>query len=231
VYLQIDQNAMASLKTLSLLLSLATSVLSTAPQVTLDYGIFQGSNNPLSGTDNFLGIPFATAGRLENPVLMSSANKLSGIQDATKYGPACPQAELVASPVSQNPVSSELGPLLGFVESLFPNITDQSEDCLSINVQVPESTKLGDKLPVLMWIFGGGFELGSSAALGLELTALEGVIYQGANLVARSVQMGKPIMFVSANYRTNAFGGLASQEITDAGVSNLHLKDQRVAME
>jgi hypothetical protein len=36
---------------------------------------------------------------------------------------------------------------------------------------------------------------------------------------------------VSANYRVNAFGGLASQEITDAGVANLHLKDQRVAME
>lgn len=82
-----------------------------------------------------------------------------------------------------------------------------------------------------MWIFGGGFELGSSAALGLETTALEGVIYQGANLVARSVQMDKPIIFVSANYRINAFGGLASQEITDAGVANLHLKDQRVAMQ
>jgi carboxylesterase type B len=41
-----------------------------------------------------------------------------------------------------------------------------------------------------MWIFGGGFELGSSAALGLEATAVEGIIFQGANLVARSVEMG-----------------------------------------
>jgi acetylcholinesterase len=65
----------------------------------------------------------------------------------------------------------------------------------------------------------------------LETTAVEGVIYQGANLVARSVAMGKPIAFVSTNYRLNAFGGLASQEITDAGVANLHLKDQRVAMQ
>jgi len=97
--------------------------------------------------------------------------------------------------------------------------------------RVPQGTKPGDKLPVLIWIFGGGFELGSSAALGFEETALPGLLYQGANLVARSVQMKKPIIFVSANYRVNAFGGLASQEITDAGVANLHLKDQRVAMQ
>jgi hypothetical protein len=38
------------------------------------------------------------------------------------------------------------------VEALaFPNITQQSENCLSINVQVPEGTKPGDNLPVLMW--------------------------------------------------------------------------------
>lgn len=72
--------------------------------------------------------------------------------------------------------------------------------------------------------------MGYSAALGFETTAVQGVIYQGANLVARSVQMGRPIVFVSANYRLDAFGGLASQELTDAEVSNLHLKDQRVAM-
>ena len=43
--------------------------------------------------------------------------------------------------------------------------------------------------------------------------------------------MGQPIIFVSANHRLNAFGTLASQEITDAGVSNLALKDQRAAMQ
>jgi acetylcholinesterase len=43
--------------------------------------------------------------------------------------------------------------------------------------------------------------------------------------------MKKPIVFVSANYRVNTFGGLASREITDAGVANLYLKDQRVAMQ
>lgn len=57
---------------------------------------------------------------------------------------------------------------------------------------------------------------------------MQGLIYQGANIVTRSIEMKQPVVFVSANYRMNAFGTLASQEITDAGVSNLLLKDQCV---
>lgn len=79
---------------------------------------------------------------------------------------------------------------------------------------------------MLFWIHGGGWELGSSAALGAETTVAQGVIYQGARLVQQSVKLGRPMVFVSANHRLNAFGALASQEITDEGVSNLHLKDQ-----
>jgi len=128
---------MRPLKSRVLASALAAGVLAAdPPQVTLDYGTFEGFNSLVTGADNFLGIPFAKAGRLENPALIGSQNKLSGVQDATKYGPACPQAELVASPLSQNPVSSLVGNLLGFVEALaFSNITQQSEDCLSINIQ------------------------------------------------------------------------------------------------
>lgn len=83
----------------------------------------------------------------------------------------------------------------------------------------------------MFWIHGGGFAIGSSASLGAETTSIQGLIYQGARIVQKSVEMGQPIIFVSANHRLNAFGTLASQEITDAGVSNLALKDQRAAME
>lgn len=177
-------------------------------------------------------MPFAIAGRLENPRVIDATDEIAGVQDATKYGAACPQQELVSSPLNANQPNSEVGGLLAVAELLLAqNITDQSEDCLSINVQVPHGYQAGDNLPVMMWIYGGGSELGSSAALGSEATALEGDIYQGANIVARSVQMGQPVVFVSANYCLNAFGGLASQEIKDAGVSNLMLKDQRVAMQ
>ncbi len=199
------------------------------PQITLDYGTFLGVADSKTGTDNFLGIPFATAGRLQNPTVFSAANKLAGLQDATKHGPTCPQQELIASTLSKSNAGKQS--LLANVEVLTnQNLMNQAEDCLSINIQVPQDYNSSMKLPVMMWIHGGGFELGSSGTVGSGSTALPGVTYQGANIVARSVQMSQPVVFVSANYRLNAFGSLAAQEITDAGIANLLLKDQRTAM-
>lgn len=199
-------------------------LLGNEPTVTLDYGTFQGTS-AFEGVDSFLGIPFAKAGRLQNPTVMSAANKLNGVQDATKYGAACPQQELVSSPLNNG--NAEIGALLGALEQIAFNITDtQSEDCLFVNVQIPSGLNSTAGLPVMYWIFGGGYELGSASALGSEATLVNGLIYQGASIVQRSIQMGQPLVFVSANYRLNAFGGLASEEINEAGVPNLILKDQ-----
>jgi hypothetical protein len=66
-----------------------------APTITLDYGTFKGHSLYL-GVDSFLGMPFAKAGRLENPRLVNSKqDKLEGVQDATSYGDACPQTEFI----------------------------------------------------------------------------------------------------------------------------------------
>lgn len=119
----------------------------SSPQVTLDYGTFKG-NRAFSGVNSFLGMPFAKAGRLKNPTLISAADKLSGVQDATRYGKACPQQELIA-------LNQELGGLLGAVEQVaFAPVSQQGEDCLTINVQVPEGVNDTSRLPVMMWIFG-----------------------------------------------------------------------------
>ena len=61
---------------------------------------------------------------------------------------------------------------------VFAPIGNQGEDCLSINVQVPAGVNSTSGLPVMFWIHGGGFELGSSAALGAETTLLPGLLYQ-----------------------------------------------------
>lgn len=71
-----------------------------SPTVELDYGTFRG-NSRFSGVSSFLGMPFAKAGRFENPRLVNAnQDKLDGTQDATNYGLSCPQQQFVASPLS-----------------------------------------------------------------------------------------------------------------------------------
>ena len=86
-----------------------------------------------SGVSVYKGIRFATAERLEPPVLVSN---WSGIYEALVVGPECPQTE------------SQLRQLLNADES------GQSEDCLFLNITTPDTT---NKHPVYVWIHGGGF--------------------------------------------------------------------------
>jgi len=81
----------------------------------------------------------------------------------------------------------------------------------------PRTASSTSKLPVVAWIYGGGFEVGSPA------------MYDGATVVERSVAMGTPVVYVSMNYRLSAFGFLASKEVRAAGIGNLGLQDQRQA--
>jgi triacylglycerol lipase len=84
---------------------------------------------------------------------------------------------------------------------LFQTVTNAGEDCLTINVMRPTGTTSSSNLPVLFWIFGGGFELGSTE------------MYDGAGLVADSITDGQPIVFVAVNYRVGGFGFLPGAEI------------------
>lgn len=82
------------------------------PSVTLPGGdMVIGRNTGVSR--EFLGIPFATAGRFEPPVVQSRlpANPFK----AQQFGPCCPQAKAVYAP-------------------------NQAEDCLNLNVFAPQAT-------------------------------------------------------------------------------------------
>lgn len=144
---------MAPLTHLAALLGYTTLISALPNPLTLDYATFRGRSELLGGVDNFLGMPFAVASRLENPRLIGPQDALPGVTDATDYGPACPQHELVSSPFYQG--NAQVGQLLGFAETvLLPKILRQDEDCLSINVQVPKGVTNTSGLPVLMWIHG-----------------------------------------------------------------------------
>lgn len=130
---------------------------------------------------------------------------------------------------------TEIGPVVGsLVDTVFNTIgLTRSEDCLLINVQAPVGATKGDKLPVVIWIHGGGFEAGSPFTATSETDVIRGTApnYNVGGLVRTSVDLGKPIIGISANYRLNAFGFSASREMEEAGLLNLGLEDQRVAMQ
>ncbi|KXJ86785.1 sterol esterase [Microdochium bolleyi] len=169
----------------------------------------------LLGVESWGGIPFADAPvgqlRLRPPV---RSTKNLGKFDATGAGPSCPQ--MLFSTDGQV-ITQVLGDLLN--NPLLQTATGQTEDCLTMRVQRPAGTKPGDKLPVLFWIFGGGFEFGSAQ------------MYDGRGLVLNSVAQGKPFIFVAVNYRTGGFGFLAGKEVLADGAANLGLLDQRMGLE
>ncbi|KAF7354420.1 Carboxylic ester hydrolase [Mycena venus] len=96
-----------------------------------------------------------------------------------------------------------------------------SEVRQALNYSVgPTGVKPGQGLPVLVWIHGGGYTMGSS----------DNIRYNGSFNVQRSVNMSKPILFVSFNYRLTAYGFPVGDEPRKAGLLNLGLKDQRLAL-
>ncbi|KAG9308835.1 carotenoid ester lipase precursor [Chiua virens] len=99
------------------------------------------------------------------------------------------------------------------------NIKYFAEDCLTLNVVTPNTATPVSNLPVLVWIYGGGFEVGGTS------------IYNASLIMEKAISLGVPFIYVSINYRLSAFGFLASQEVKDAGVGNLGLRDQRLALE
>ncbi|KAG9227351.1 hypothetical protein CCMSSC00406_0004110 [Pleurotus cornucopiae] len=190
-------------------IQITATPLPRANSVTLDSATFTGTTS--GRVTKFLGIPYAQPPtgdrrfRLPEPI-----PPYTGTVRATAFGPACPQ-QSARLPLPDG-LASDVVDLI--VNTAYKAIFPDSEDCLSINVVVPTSATPTSKLPVAVWIFGGGFELGSPS------------LYDGGLIVERSIQLGEPVIYVSMNYRLSAFGFLASQEVKDAGVGNLGLQDQ-----
>lgn len=90
------------------------------------------------------------------------------------------------------------------------------EDCLYLDVYVPPGAAADAKLPVLFWIYGGGFIFGDSNEFGW---------YDGTNFAKRS-----DVVFVAANYRVGPLGYLATPELQDEdpnrSTGNYGMQDQ-----
>ncbi len=150
------------------------------PIVATKSGKIEGSFE--NGLYVFKGIPYAVppVGKLRwmppQPV-----KKWNGIRPAKKYGAIAPQNLM--------PIPLPGGPIYGNME--------QDEDCLSLNIWTPG---LDDaRRPVLFWIHGGAFIIGSGCESFLEFGTLP--------------RRGD-IVLVSINYRLGAFGFVNLKEIT-----------------
>ncbi|KAK4641337.1 hypothetical protein QC761_502830 [Podospora bellae-mahoneyi] len=167
-------------------------------------------------TEAFNGIPFAQAPvgplRLKPPVRTTAS---FGTYDAGGIAAACPQ--FLADTDSEDLLAKVIDTVAN--TALFQKALKISEDCLNINVIRPAGTKAGDKLPVLFWIYGGGFELGWSS------------MYDGGPLVSNAMAAGKPYVFVAVNYRVGAFGFMPGKEVLQDGSANLGHLDQRMGLE
>jgi acetylcholinesterase len=86
------------------------------------------------------------------------------------------------------------------------------EDCLFVNVFTPSNATSDSKLPVWVYIQGGGYKTNSNAN------------YNGTEVVQQS---GQNIVYVNFNYRVGLFGFLASEDIRNDGNLNVGLLDQR----
>ncbi|KAI0292408.1 carotenoid ester lipase precursor [Russula brevipes] len=184
------------------------------PEVHLDDGVFVGVRKGL--TDQYLGIPFAHPPtgdrRLRRP---EPPPPYQGLHYAQAFGKSCPQQELTLPNGLDSTLVKNIGKV---VNNLYEGIAPADEDCLTINVVKPTTATPNSKLPVVVWIFGGGFELGGPS------------VYDGGKVVSRAIDLKQPVIFVSMNYRLSAFGFLPGKEVRADKVGNLGLQDQRLAL-
>lgn len=167
-------------------IAIASPVRRTSPTVQLDNAIFTGVSS--SQVSKFLGIPFARPPtgdlRFRLPQTIGPYNASDG-KSVTSFGDACPQ-QSIKLPI----LSGLVGDAVDYItNSIYNDIFPSSEDCLTLNVVTPATATPGSKLPVAIWIFGGGFETGSPS------------IYDGTVIVDRSIALGDPVVYVSINYR------------------------------
>jgi len=192
-----DTFASVTVVVLGVMAAAAAATEKPAPSITVEAGTLAGSVE--GGVESWKGIPYAAPpiGPLRWRAPQPAA-PWSGVRQATAYGHDC----------MQKPSS---------VYAILRLGSARAEDCLYVNVWRPAAATA--KLPVLFWIFGGGFVNGGSSP----------AVYSGASLARQGV------LVVSFNYRVGRFGTFAHPQLTqqnaDGGLlGNYGYMDQIAAL-
>ncbi|KAF2641577.1 para-nitrobenzyl esterase [Massarina eburnea CBS 473.64] len=174
-------------------------------------GTFLGK--PKDGVVQYLGIKYASLkDQLSAPELVTSYG--TEVIDATSYGPRAPAID--ACEYEQNVlIQQHIGAA--------PSPPMSGTECLNLNITIPRISDPAhkSKFPVMVFIHGGGFIMGSN----------HWSQYDPARLVRLSVELGMPIIAVNMNYRLGVLGNLSSTELREAGYpGNNSLRDQKCAL-
>jgi len=179
-------------------LVLAGGAAMAPPAATIPQGPVTGKVE--NGAEAFLGLPYARPPvgdlRWRAP---QPADGWSRPFEATRFANDC----------AQKPFPSDAAPLG----------TEPSEDCLYLNVWRPEGASSGDRLPVMVWIHGGGFINGGASP----------DVYDGAALAREGM------VVVSLNYRLGRFGffahpALSADAADEERGGNYGILDQAMAL-
>ncbi|KAM3874403.1 bile salt-activated lipase-like [Diretmus argenteus] len=181
---------------LAIALFLGTGSAATLGVVYTEGGMVEGKNIRLGFRrfmDIYKGIPFADMpGRFEKP---KPHPGWEGILKVTEYSKRCLQVNLIMT------------------------ATRGSEDCLYLNIWVPHGRYVSTDLPVMVWIYGGGFQAGGS----MGANFLNNYLYDGKEIADRG-----NVIVVTLNYRVGTLGFLSSGDSSLPG--NYGLWDQQAAI-
>jgi para-nitrobenzyl esterase len=188
----------------------------------VDGGELQGT--VADGVISFKGIPFAAppVGELRWRPPQSAA-RWTGVRQATEFAPNCMQGRGFGPPPGAGaragaPGAQGTPPAAAPTPAAAPAAPAPSEDCLYLNVWRPADTAARN-LPVMVWIYGGGFTGGSSSSpntSGVEFAK-------------------KGVVLVAMNYRLGRFGFFAhpalSRERPEETKGNYAYMDQIAALQ
>jgi para-nitrobenzyl esterase len=167
-------------------------------RIEIETGLGRLAGLESDGVRTFRGIPFAKPpigeGRFRAP---AAPEPWTGVRDATRFSAAAPQPKLA------------LAALPGM------DVGTQSEDCLYLNVYAPAASGANVPKPVMVWIHGGGFVIGSGSQS----------IYDARALAKRG-----DVVVVTINYRLGCLGWMDLGDQGDLAVENAGLLDQIAAL-
>lgn len=171
-------------------------------------GKIRGTQCQWKGVTAYKGIRYATAGRFEYPTEVTAWD---GIYEANEYG-ACsyqPRAFYDEETVVEK--------VFYYHEFRKGESYQYAEDCLFLNIWVPEDAKPDSKLPILFYIHGGGF----TGGCGHE-KHFDGPIWASKGVIA-----------VTCNYRLGPMGFMCLPELAerDGHTGNYGLYDQMTALQ